>query len=133
MEDRFRRGDVTLVVEIPPGFGRALQEARRPEIAVWIDGAMPFRGETTRSYVAGLAQSYIRDRMLGILVSQTADILDRRIGFPHIAALVEATLEASAARGVLREPEAIADALAVDHTARSLARDLLPEIAAKAI
>ncbi|CAL8978300.1 Ribosome-associated ATPase [Rhodoplanes serenus] len=64
MEDRFRRGDVTLVVEIPPGFGRALQESRRPEIAVWIDGAMPFRGETTRSYVAGLAQSYIRDRML---------------------------------------------------------------------
>ncbi|MTW16253.1 1-deoxy-D-xylulose-5-phosphate reductoisomerase [Rhodoplanes serenus] len=62
-----------------------------------------------------------------------AAFIDRRIGFPHIAALVEATLEASAARGVLREPEAIADALAVDHTARSLARDLLPEIAAKAI
>jgi hypothetical protein len=32
----------------------------------------------------------------------------------------------------MREPASIADALAVDHNSRSLARDLLPEIAAKA-
>ncbi|MFD2182904.1 1-deoxy-D-xylulose-5-phosphate reductoisomerase [Rhodoplanes azumiensis] len=61
-----------------------------------------------------------------------AAFLDRKIGFPHIAALVEATLDASAARGVLREPADPDEAVAVDHTARSLARDLLPEIAAKA-
>lgn len=61
-----------------------------------------------------------------------ASFIDRKIGFAHIAALVEATLEASAARGVLREPEDAEEALAVDHTARMLARDLLPEIAAKA-
>ncbi|NVO14020.1 MAG: 1-deoxy-D-xylulose-5-phosphate reductoisomerase [Rhodoplanes sp.] len=61
-----------------------------------------------------------------------ASFIDRKIGFAHIAALVEATLEASAARGVLREPVDVAEALAVDHTARLLARDLLPQIAAKA-
>jgi 1-deoxy-D-xylulose-5-phosphate reductoisomerase len=61
-----------------------------------------------------------------------AAFLDRKIGFPHIAALVEAALEASAARGILREPADVDEALAVDHTARSLARDLLPQIAAKA-
>jgi 1-deoxy-D-xylulose-5-phosphate reductoisomerase len=55
-----------------------------------------------------------------------------RIGFTAIAALVEATLDAAAKRGLLAEPSGIDAAMAVDHVARSLARDLLPEIAAKA-
>ena len=55
-----------------------------------------------------------------------------RIGFPGIVALVEATLEAAEARGLMAEPAGIDAAIAVDHIARSLARDLLPEIAAKA-
>jgi len=55
-----------------------------------------------------------------------------RIGFTGIAALVEATLERAAGRGLLAEPRDIEAALAIDHTARSLAQDLLPEIAAKA-
>ena len=55
-----------------------------------------------------------------------------RIGFAGIAALVEATLDRAAGRGLLAEPTDIEAALAIDHTARSLAQDLLPEIAAKA-
>jgi 1-deoxy-D-xylulose-5-phosphate reductoisomerase len=55
-----------------------------------------------------------------------------RIGFPAIPALVEATLERAAAEGLLGEPAHIEEALAVDHTARSLAQDLWPEIAVKA-
>ncbi|MEZ5788754.1 MAG: 1-deoxy-D-xylulose-5-phosphate reductoisomerase, partial [Xanthobacteraceae bacterium] len=62
-----------------------------------------------------------------------AEFLDGRLGFFGIAALVEATLSAAAGRGLLREPASIADALAIDVNARSLARSLLPEIAAKAI
>ncbi|NVO14860.1 MAG: ribosome-associated ATPase/putative transporter RbbA [Rhodoplanes sp.] len=62
MDARFRSGEVTLVVEVPPGFGRDLQNGRVPEVGVWIDGAMPFRGETTRSYVAGLALQYAKRR-----------------------------------------------------------------------
>jgi 1-deoxy-D-xylulose-5-phosphate reductoisomerase len=54
-----------------------------------------------------------------------------RIGFPAITALVEATLDAAAARGLLAEPANVDGALAVDHIARSLASVLLPEIAAK--
>jgi 1-deoxy-D-xylulose-5-phosphate reductoisomerase len=46
--------------------------------------------------------------------------------------LVEATLEAASRRGLMREPESAAEALAIDHDSRKLARDLLPEIAAKA-
>ena len=54
-----------------------------------------------------------------------------RISFPAITALVEATLDAAAARGLLAEPTNVDGALAVDHIARSLASALLPEIAAK--
>jgi 1-deoxy-D-xylulose-5-phosphate reductoisomerase len=55
-----------------------------------------------------------------------------RISFPAIVALVEATVEAAQARGLLTDPAGIEAAIAVDHIARSLARDLLPEIAVKA-
>ena len=61
-----------------------------------------------------------------------AEFAAGRIPFPAIPALVEATLEAAARRGLLDEPDSIAEALAVDHDARDLARGLLPEIAAKA-
>jgi 1-deoxy-D-xylulose-5-phosphate reductoisomerase len=58
--------------------------------------------------------------------------LHRRLGFAGIAGLVEETVEASGRDGLLREPQSIDDALSIDHVARSLARELLPEIAAKA-
>jgi 1-deoxy-D-xylulose-5-phosphate reductoisomerase len=58
--------------------------------------------------------------------------LQRRLGFAGIAGLVEETLEASGRDGLLREPQSIDDALSIDHVSRSLARELLPEIAAKA-
>ena len=60
-----------------------------------------------------------------------AAFIDRKIGFGGIADLVEATLEAAERRNANAEPQDIDEALAVDHMARSLAHDLLPEIAAK--
>jgi len=60
------------------------------------------------------------------------EFIARRIAFPAIVSLVEATLEAAAARGLLAEPDGVEAAIAVDHDARSLARGLLPEIAVKA-
>ena len=61
-----------------------------------------------------------------------AEFIAGRIGFTAIAALVEATLDAAAKRDLLAEPTSIDAAISVDHVARSLAKDLLPEIAAKA-
>jgi len=58
---RLQAGDVDLVIEVPSGFGRDLVRGRRPEVAVWLDGAMPTRAETTRSYVNGLARTYAAD------------------------------------------------------------------------
>ena len=31
----------------------------KPEIGVWLDGAMPFRAETARGYVQGVHQDYL--------------------------------------------------------------------------
>ncbi len=61
-----------------------------------------------------------------------AEFIAGRIGFAGIPALVEATLERAESRGLMGDLAGIDAALAVDHVARSLARDLLPEIAAKA-
>ena len=60
-----------------------------------------------------------------------AAFIGRQIGFGGIAELVEATLDAAEQRNATAEPQDIDEALAVDHMARALARDLLPEIAAK--
>jgi len=60
------------------------------------------------------------------------EFISGRIGFQAIATLVEATLDAADGRGLLGEPSGIDAALAIDHISRSLARELLPEIAVKA-
>jgi len=55
-----------------------------------------------------------------------------RLTFCGIPALVEATLDAAQRRGESAEPASIEQAVHIDHTARRLAADLLPEIAAMA-
>lgn len=61
LDRRLQNGELQLAIEIPPGFGRDLQSGRKPEIAVWLDGAMPFRAETTKGYVTGLAAQYAKE------------------------------------------------------------------------
>jgi 1-deoxy-D-xylulose-5-phosphate reductoisomerase len=60
------------------------------------------------------------------------EFVDRRLGFCGIAALAEATLDLSERRGEMAEPQSVDEALTIDHNARRLASDLLPEIAAMA-
>ncbi|HUI12847.1 MAG TPA: 1-deoxy-D-xylulose-5-phosphate reductoisomerase [Xanthobacteraceae bacterium] len=60
------------------------------------------------------------------------EFVERRLGFCEIAALVEATLDQSERRGEMAEPRSVDEALAIDHNARRLATDLLPEIAVMA-
>ena len=53
-ERRLRSGNTQIVVEVPPGFGRDVLNNRRPEVDATVDGAMTFRGETAKNYVAGV-------------------------------------------------------------------------------
>jgi ribosome-dependent ATPase len=63
-------GSVNATIEFPPGFGRDLKAGRGPEIGVWVDGAMPFRGATMRDYLTGVYQSYLSDPALNIASQQ---------------------------------------------------------------
>jgi len=53
-ERRLKSGNTQIVVEVPPGFGRDLLNRRTPEVDATVDGAMTFRGETAKNYVAGV-------------------------------------------------------------------------------
>lgn len=59
IDERMRSGALSLAVEIPPGFGRDLAKGAQPELGMWIDGAMPQRAETIKSYTQALHQSTI--------------------------------------------------------------------------
>jgi ribosome-dependent ATPase len=62
LDRRMRSGELDLVVEIPNGFGRDLARVKSPEIAAWIDGAMPMRAETVDGYLQGLHAEYLAAR-----------------------------------------------------------------------
>ncbi|WP_294539153.1 ribosome-associated ATPase/putative transporter RbbA [uncultured Rhodoblastus sp.] len=62
LERRLASGELKLAVEIPAGFGKDLVAGKSPEVAVWIDGAMPFRGETIRSYIDGISKVYLAEQ-----------------------------------------------------------------------
>lgn len=64
LENRLKSGELKVAIEIPPEFGKDLKRGRRPEIGIWIDGALPFRAETARGYVLGLHDLYLSDREL---------------------------------------------------------------------
>jgi 1-deoxy-D-xylulose-5-phosphate reductoisomerase len=61
-----------------------------------------------------------------------AEFLNKNLDFSGISRLVEATLEAASRQDLTGEPTTVDHALSVDHDSRLLARELLPEIAAKA-
>jgi ribosome-dependent ATPase len=61
LERRFRSGELQLAIEIPTRFGRDLQSGLTPEVGVWVDGAMPFRAETTRGYVTAVGAQFASD------------------------------------------------------------------------
>ncbi|MEN9358370.1 MAG: hypothetical protein RL695_2541, partial [Pseudomonadota bacterium] len=61
LEHRMRGGRLKLAIEIPAGFGTDLAAGRTPEVAVWLDGAMPSRAETALGYVEGVHQHYLDD------------------------------------------------------------------------
>jgi len=59
---RMRNGELSLALEIPPGFGRDVARGRNVEIGVWIDGAMPTRAETVQGYVQGMHTAWLTQK-----------------------------------------------------------------------
>lgn len=120
MDRRLESGDITLAIEIPPNFGKDVLRDRQPAVAGWIDGSMPYRGETVNGYLAGLHQDYLEDlqRRLGgnALPSLPAQIESRyryNQSFESVNAMVPAVIaillvfipSVLMALGVVREKE----------------------------
>jgi ribosome-dependent ATPase len=63
LDRRMRAGEISLAIEIPPGFGRDLLHGRTVQVGAWIDGAMPARAETVRGYVQGIHQHWVSERL----------------------------------------------------------------------
>jgi ribosome-dependent ATPase len=61
MERRMRSGEISLAIEIPPNFGRDLKRGAVPQVAFWVDGAMPMRADTIKGYAQGLHTSYLQN------------------------------------------------------------------------
>ncbi|TBW08767.1 ABC transporter ATP-binding protein/permease [Azotobacter chroococcum] len=59
LERRMRSGEISLAIEIPPNFARDLKRGARPQVAFWIDGAMPTRADTIKGYVQGIHESFL--------------------------------------------------------------------------
>lgn len=58
---RLQSAEIVLGITIPPDFGQSLLGGKQPELRADIDGAMPFRAETIRGYLQGIAGSYLSD------------------------------------------------------------------------
>ncbi len=61
LERRMRSGEIQLALELPPGFARDVKREHSPKVGAWLDGAMPFRAETSRGYVRGLHKKWLDD------------------------------------------------------------------------
>jgi ribosome-dependent ATPase len=59
LDRRMQNGELSVALEIPSGFGHDLKRGDTVQIAVWIDGAMPFRAETISGYINGMHRGYL--------------------------------------------------------------------------
>ena len=81
IDARLKTGELMLAIEIPPQFGKDLISGKAPEVGIWLDGAMPFRAETTSGYLSGVAAKYLSNRQAqsstNTTTSATVDIQSR--------------------------------------------------------
>ena len=99
LDRRMSSGELSVTLEIPPGFGKDLQRGRHVEIGVWVDGAMPFRAETILGYMQGLHYAYLNQlarEKLGTVPGITPASLEMRYrynqDFKSIYAMVPAVI-----------------------------------------
>lgn len=60
MQRRLMANEISLAIEIPPGFGRDLKNGNTPSISAWIDGANTMRAGTVEGYVVGGHNRYLQ-------------------------------------------------------------------------
>jgi ribosome-dependent ATPase len=58
---RLQSDDISLLLEIPPDFGRDSRRGSGPEVLAQVDGAMTFRGETIAQYTQGVHDTMLKN------------------------------------------------------------------------
>ncbi|HVT07430.1 MAG TPA: ABC transporter permease, partial [Polyangia bacterium] len=78
---RMQADDISVVLEIPPRFGRDFRKGTAPDVMAQVDGAMTFRGDTVEQYVRGVHQNTLANPATGLPTSEprkyAADIEER--------------------------------------------------------
>ncbi|MBG7618637.1 ribosome-associated ATPase/putative transporter RbbA [Herbaspirillum sp. AP02] len=90
LDRRMRSGEISLAIEIPPGFARDIGRGKPVEVGAWVDGAMPTRAETVRGYVQGMHQLWLADmavHRLGQTLTTPATIETRYRYNPDVKSL----------------------------------------------
>lgn len=104
-----------MVVELPPQFGKQLEQGLSPEVAVWVDGAMPMRAETINAYINAMHKQWLDSRThhttgsplnIEIRYRYNPDVLSLPAMVPAVIPVLLAMLPATlAALAVVREKE----------------------------
>jgi ribosome-dependent ATPase len=61
VEKEMLSGKIRFFLEIPAGFGRNLAAGNSPQVGAFVDGTIPFRGETIRGYIPGTHFVYLQN------------------------------------------------------------------------
>jgi len=84
--ERLQSDDVSVVLEVPPDFGRDFRSGREPQVLAQVDGAMTFRGDTVAGYVDGVHNTMLKDPASGLRTTvpqrDTAQIAERYVYNP---------------------------------------------------
>ncbi|AMO35992.1 multidrug ABC transporter ATP-binding protein [Thauera humireducens] len=83
IDRRMRAGELAMAIEIPPGFGRDLARGARPEIGVWLDGAMPMRAEVARGYVMGVHAQTLTEAVTASTGTRPAALADIAVRYRY--------------------------------------------------
>jgi len=90
LDRRMRSGELTLAIEIPPGFARDVLRGGSVQVGAWFDGAMPTRAETVRGYLQGIHQHWLTEQArerLGVTPAGLIDIQTRFRYNPDVRSL----------------------------------------------
>ena len=90
LDRRMRSGELTLAIEIPPGFARDVLRGGSVQVGAWFDGAMPTRAETVRGYLQGIHQHWLTEQArerLGVAPAGLIDIQTRFRYNPDVRSL----------------------------------------------
>ena len=91
LEARLKSGELSLAIEIPPGFGKDLEAGKNPEVAFFVDAAMPSRAETVNGYISSLHQQWLdqqaREKHIGQESSSRCSIQTRYRYNPDVLSL----------------------------------------------